>query len=404
MIKFALRRNLIYVLQCIIWSFLRNLLVMLMNMFFSFSRSYMFTQLMFLGEFLAGLIMYFSQRKYNQKKREENKEEYFMSIKLIKTEEDETDYFVPLDSKPKILFLIAFISFMDIAQFTMCHIYLPKFFNISKSLLQRLFGFGTIFSLFFYVYALKLPIYKHHKFSILIISICLIAIIVSEFFFQHFDIFTSYTNLSITFTSIILSQILTSSSFSLEKHLFEYDYMNPFVVLMYEGFFGFFLSFLFLFDDNYFKDFSKLYKKIKINRFALFIFLLIVYTILSGCKNLFRVVTTKIYSPMVTTLQDYVLNPIYFIYYYGALHDFHKNGKLDIPYFIVNIIISLIISFFGCVYNEFIILFFCGLEVDTHDQVSKRATKINENITELMNFDESTENVLNNDDDNSVLK
>jgi hypothetical protein len=180
--------------------------------------------------------------------------------------------------------------------------------------------------------------------------------------------------------------------------------MNPFVVLMYEGFFGFFLSFLFLFDDNYFKDFSKLYKKIKINRFALFIFLLIVYTILSGCKNLFRVVTTKIYSPMVTTLQDYVLNPIYFIYYYGALHDFHKNGKLDIPYFIVNIIISLIISFFGCVYNEFIILFFCGLEVDTHDQVSKRATKMNENITELMNFDESTENVLNNDDDNSVLK
>ena len=293
MIKFALRRNLIYVLQCIIWSFLRNLLVMLMNMFFNFSRSYMFTQLMFLGEFLAGLIMYFSQRKYNQKKREENKEEYFMSIKLIKTEEDETDYFVPLDSKPKILFLIAFISFMDIAQFTMCNIYLPKFFNISKSLLQRLFGFGTIFSLFFYVYALKLPIYKHHKFSILIISICLIAIIVSGFFFQHFDIFTSYTNLSITFTSIILSQILTSSSFSLEKHLFEYDYMNPFVVLMYEGFFGFFLSFLFLFDDNYFKDFSRLYKKIKINRFALFIFFFFFYTILSGCKNLFRVVTNN---------------------------------------------------------------------------------------------------------------
>ena len=401
MIKFALRRNLIYVLQCIIWSFVRNVILVFMNALFKFSRSYIYVQFMFIGELLAGEIMHFSQRKYNQKKREENKEEYFMSIKLIKKEEDEGDYFVPLDSKAKILFLIAFISFMDVAEFSLCNIHLQRFFNISKSLLQRLYGLAAIFSLFFYVYVLKLPVNKHHKFSILIIAICLIAIIVSEFFFQQFDIFTSYTSLIIAFTLIILSQILTSSYCSIEKYLFEYDYMNPFVVLMYEGFFGFFLSFLFFFERNYFSDLSQVYKKTNAKEFALFIFLLIVYIILSGCKNLFRVVTNKIYSPMVTTLQDYVLNPIYLIYYFGALQDFRKNGKLNVAYFIINIIISLIISFFGCVYNEFIILFFCGLEVNTHDQVSRRASQMAETITELMNFDESNENVLNNDDDNS---
>ena len=369
MIKFALRRNLIYVLQYIIWSFVRSLIIMFMNALFKFGKSYIFTQFMFIGEILAGIIMFFSQRKYNQKKRKENKEEYFMSIKLIKTEEDEDDYFVPLDSKAKILFLIFFISFLDVAQFTICHIHLPRFFNISKSLCSRLYGLTTIFSLFFYVYALKLPVYKHHIFSILIIGICLIAIIASEFYFQIFDIYTSYKSLIITFIYIILSQILSSSGYSIEKYLFEYDYMNPFVVLLYEGLFGFFISFLNLIDENYFHDFVDIYKDKDSKEFALFIFLLIVFIILSGGKNLFRIVTTKIYSPMVTTLLDYVLNPIYLIYYYGAQGDFKKeDGKLDVAYFTINIIISLIISFFGCVYNEFIILFFCGLERNTHDQ------------------------------------
>ena len=161
---------------------------------------------------------------------------------------------------------------------------------------------------------------------------------------------------------------------------------------MYEGLFGFFISFLNLIDENYFHDFVDIYKGKESKEFALFIFLLIVFIILSGGKNLFRIVTTKIYSPMVTSLLDYVLNPIYLIYYYGALGDFKKE------------IISLIISFFGCVYNEFIILFFCGLERNTHDQVSKRASsKIDENLTELMKFDESTEMSMN-DETNSVIK
>ena len=66
--------------------------------------------------------------------------------------------------------------------------------------------------------------------------------------------------------------------------------------------------------------------------------------------------------------------------------------------------LHILISFFGCVYNEFIILFFCGLERNTHDQVSKRASsKIDENLTELMKFDESTEMSMN-DETNSVIK
>ena len=290
MIKFAIRRNLIYVLQYIIWSFARDLLIFGMNNLFGFNKSYLYTQAMCLGGLLAGIIMYFSQKKYNQKKKnEENEEKYFMSIKLIRTEEEEL---APPDSKIKIVFLMFLVSLLDIVEFSLYNIYLPRFFSVSKSLSQRLYGITTFSSQFFYVYALKLPFYKHHKFSLLIIGICLIAIIVSEFFFQEIDIFGTHKDLSVAIIYIVLGQILLSCIDSIHKYLFEYDYMNPFVVLMYEGTIGFFLSFLILFDRIYFYDVALLVKYFEPKQNALFFGLLLVYIILSGGKYLFRVITT----------------------------------------------------------------------------------------------------------------
>jgi len=89
--------------------------------------------------------------------------------------------------------------------------------------------------------------------------------------------------------------------------------------------------------------------------------------IISGAKNLFRIVTNKIYSPMTKTLSDCVLNPMYLIYYCFVRGDFKIKNKLNPWYFSINIVLSLIISFFGRVYNEFIILFCYNLEINTHD-------------------------------------
>ena len=388
MIKFALRRNLIYVLQYIIWSFIRELFIKFLDSMFNFASSYILVQLKFLSEILAGAIVYLSLKKYNKKK----KTQYFMSIKLISRGEE----LAPSDSKIKIFFLFFMLGFMDFAEFSLSNSYLKRAINLSSSLFQRLIGITTIFSFFYYIYALKLPVYKHHKFSLLIIGFCLIVIIVSEFLFQTIDIFSSYKSLSIAIVYITISQILQSCLDSIEKYLFEYDFMNPFIVLMYKGTVGFFLSFLNLLDTNYLYDIVVIYKINTTGKFIGFIFALIAYIILSGGKNIFRMITTKIYSPMVTTLQDYVLNPIYLLYYLGVHKDFKINGKLSILYFIINISISIIISFFGCVYNEFIILFCCGLEYNTHDQVSKRADiKIGDNKIELMKINE--EESSNND-------
>ena len=223
MIKFAIRRNFIYILLYIILSFLRNLLIIFMDIIFNFNNSYIYIQIMFLGELFGGTITYFYQKKYNTVKKDGTKDQYFMSIKLIKTEVTDDDYFSPLDSRTKIIFLILLISLFDAVEFILVNIYLPRFINLSPSLYARLYGIATISAFVFYIYALKLPVFRHHKFSLFIIGICLLIIIGTEFYYQKFDIFLSNGQLGLAITFIAISQILCSCMDSIEKYLFEYD-------------------------------------------------------------------------------------------------------------------------------------------------------------------------------------
>ena len=68
MIKFALRPNLIYPLQLIIWSFIRSVERELIGQFFSFKVNLTFLPLMFFGEFLFGGIIFLYQNQYLKKK------------------------------------------------------------------------------------------------------------------------------------------------------------------------------------------------------------------------------------------------------------------------------------------------------------------------------------------------
>ena len=265
------------------------------------------------------------------------------------------------------------IAFCDGEEFFVETAIIPRLNKLSSSIILRLGGFSALFTLLFYLYALKLPIYKHHKLSLSIIAICLILIIICEYHYQEINIFFTYKEFTEILAIIILSQLLKSVMDSIEKYLFEFDYLNPFFVLSYEGLFGFLLSFSFFTFPDYLHDIKEVYKEQSTGMFILFIFMLFVYVILCGGRNIFRVVTNKIYSPMASSLIDYFLNPIYLLYYFGALDDFTSDKELNIPYFIINIFLSLIISFFGCVYSEFIILSFCGLARETHYQITKRS-------------------------------
>ena len=73
MIKFVLRRNLIYPLQLIIWHLLRKFEMSLITSVFNFGDSLTYTPLMFLGEFFAGLIIHSYQSKSLKKKKKKRK-------------------------------------------------------------------------------------------------------------------------------------------------------------------------------------------------------------------------------------------------------------------------------------------------------------------------------------------
>ena len=93
---------------------------------------------------------------------------------------------------------------------------------------------------------------------------------------------------------------------------------------------------------------------------------------------------------MAESLTNFFINPLYLPhYYFSTSHDF------NVPYFTINLILSLIISFFGCVYSEFIILLFCGLEKETYYQISKRS---NLNKTTELSRIESEDKSHNSDD------
>ena len=95
---------------------------------------------------------------------------------------------------------------------------------------------------------------------------------------------------------------------------------------------------------------------------------------------------------MTSSFMEYILNPFYLIYYFISGSDFISLGKNNFVYFIINFVISLIITFCGGVYNEFLILFCCGLERDTYIQVRNRS-----------NFENELNKLYEGDDDDSSI-
>ena len=137
-----------------------------------------------------------------------------------------------------------------------------------------------------------------------------------------------------------------------------------------------------------FKGIVEVYENCSPEEFIIFILCLIIYIVLSGFKNAYRVITTKIYSPMTSTSQDYILNPIEMIINLTLYDDFQVKKEINYLYFSINFVLALIITFFGFVYNEFIILFFCDLERDTHKEISLRAFRSEANLLSMIEMND----------------
>ena len=99
---------------------------------------------------------------------------------------------------------------------------------------------------------------------------------------------------------------------------------------------------------------------------------------------------------MARSLVDYLMNPFINIFTFFVSNDF----SFKYAYFIIVEIASIVMSFFGCVFNEYIILYCCGLEHDTQDEVSNRAN--NQSQNELNDIDETSSNNENPENGDNI--
>ena len=95
----------------------------------------------------------------------------------------------------------------------------------------------------------------------------------------------------------------------------------------------------------------------------------------SAGTNVYKLLSNVLYSPMAKTLAGYILNPFLYIYIYYYINEdeFTSNGEKNFLYFFINVILAIIISFLGCVYNEFLVLSCFQLNYETYSEISLRA-------------------------------
>ena len=199
----------------------------------------------------------------------------------------------------------------------------------------------------------------------------LIVIFIIIIFIIIIDLFLNNANFFKLYAYGIFSCSSRAFLDTTEKYLFEFDYLNPYKVLMLEGLIGcLLLPILFSFESTY-KDIKDFYEEKEVWKLILLIILSLMYLCLSLFKNIYRVLTIKSYSPMTRALAESIIDPFVFIYLFKFKPN--KEDENNNYYYIIIIIALLIITFLSFVYNDFIVLYCCGLEYDTHLEIQKRA-------------------------------
>ena len=275
-------------------------------------------------------------------------------------------------------------GFFDFIEFIIMVFYVPNIIDISPSIVTRLGCLSTITSALICVFALGFKVGLHHKCSLISLSICFIITLTLEFIMKPDDKPWSL----FIFTHFLVCIYLISISFNdcTERYLAYYNFLNPFLILTGEGTFEFILAIFFSINKDPFRGIINEYEENTAGKFGLLIFLLFIYFILSVIINAYKVYSNVIYTPIARSLTEYFLNPLTNIYYLLAANDFHKNYI----YFACCEIICMIMDFSFYVYNEYVTLYFCGLQHDTRNAIIKRSIEGEDNISEE-NFKEDEE-------------
>jgi hypothetical protein len=171
--------------------------------------------------------------------------------------------------------------------------------------------------------------------------------------------------------------------------------MNPFKLLMFEGAFETLMAIICSINKDPFSEIKELCIQISTEDLILMIVLFFSFFILSLIVNVYKVYCNVIYSPMARSLINYIMNPIFNIYFFYSGYEYSKHYL----YFIFCELVHLVISFFGCLYNEYIIISCCNLEHETKYAITERASDVRNIPIQIEDENDESDNGHDNEAD-----
>jgi len=310
-----------------------------------------------LSRFSFGLVLFY-YTNYNKKIKEVKA---FMGIDTKELFRDKSK----TDGKLKIVLLILFASFYDFIVGTIMTFYI-KGFEINDSIRNRIRCIQIFFSGILCYYTIRIDLYKHHIFSLIIIFLCFIIIIVNEIIEIEFGFIPKDYN-PIIFTIIL--NIFRTFLDTTEKYLFDYDKVNMFMVIMVEGFINSISFGIYYWANGSPSQIEDLDNKKPFESYKSSIFMLILalflYFTFSGFRNVYRVTTIKLYSPMVRAQTEAIFDPF--------LVGYKLFEYKDKPFYWINMICLILMFFASLIFTEFIVLYCFGLDYSTHIEIYERS-------------------------------
>ena len=246
LIHISIRRNLYYIINLLIHYYLRKVDLIIINTKFQFNDSLIFTFLIFFGEFFAGLSIFLYQHIF-LKKDIKTVKHFKIPFSIYKPKMNRTDNIF------KIGLLIFFSASFDFVEFVIATFYIPRFEIVSSTAEYRFGGLIIIIGALICHFNLRIKILKHQFYSLIIIGICLTIIIILEIIYRGKGV--SFGDFCFAYMLVVGYLIFVPFTDVIEKYLIEFNFINPFLILMIESIFGFIFISIYSAGENLFKNF-----------------------------------------------------------------------------------------------------------------------------------------------------
>jgi hypothetical protein len=215
----------------------------------------------------------------------------------------------PTDGWTKIIFLIFTATFFDLIEFIILSNFIPKIAELSTTSTLRLCCVITITSTVLCITMLRFKIGRHQIVSLIVFGLCSMIIIVLEFINKSKNV--DLGGFIISYVLIFFHFIFLSFTDVTERYLVDYDFLNPFQILMTEGIFGFIMASFYGIYQDPFKEIRIISKEVEVGKFILLIFFLFLIIVFSAGINVYKILCNVLYSPMTKSLTTYFLNSIF---------------------------------------------------------------------------------------------